>query len=31
VGQDSYIPSDLAHALGAAMRDYSMLSRETRS
>ena len=22
VGEDSYIPSDLAHALGAAMRDY---------
>ena len=31
VGADSYIPSDLAHALGAAMREYSMLSREGRS
>lgn len=26
VGEDSYIPSDLAHALGAAMRDYSALT-----
>jgi len=26
VGEDSYIPSDLAHALGAAMRDYSNLT-----
>jgi len=26
VGEDSYIPSDLAHALGAAMRDYSALA-----
>ena len=31
VGEDSYIPSDLAHGLGAAMNDYSMLARETRS
>jgi NAD(P)H-hydrate epimerase len=29
VGEDSYIPSDLAHTLGAAMRDYSMLSKQS--
>jgi NAD(P)H-hydrate epimerase len=26
VGEDSYIPSDLAHALGAALRDYTNLA-----
>ena len=29
VGEDSYIPSDLAHALGAAIRDYSALGGKT--